>query len=90
MRGNGTWNPQTGSGMFQAYPKSSSGSGIQRLLLRRRQPPPPSPEDYISLVYLSQNVRSRAATTKATTHQNQWRPRGTGLLPPNSRLTKSL
>jgi DNA-3-methyladenine glycosylase I len=32
---------------------------------------------------------STARTSPAITHQNQWIPRGTGFLPPNSRLTKS-
>jgi hypothetical protein len=38
----------------------------------------------------SQKAMKAAATTNATTHQNQWVPRGTGLASPNSRLTKSL
>src|ERR1039458_2069491 len=38
-------------------------------------------------IHRSQYVINAAASSTAITHQNQWMPRGTGLLPPNSRLT---
>jgi hypothetical protein len=41
------------------------------------------------LSHRSQKAMNAAASANAITHQNQWMPRGTGLLPPNSRLTKS-
>src|ERR1035438_8794879 len=41
-------------------------------------------------IHRSQYVMNAAASSTAITHQNQWMPRGTGLLPPNSRLTEAL